>query len=939
MNRRLLFVIFTGIIGLTSTGQVTITPTFATQNDTITLIFDATQGNGALVGVSPVYVHTGVITNLSTSPSDWRHVQGNWGADDAKVKMTDLGNNLHQLRYHINTFYNIPAGETVSSLSFVFRDVTGNTVGRASDGSDIFVPVYSSGVFAASITAPTGGNFVIGQSDSTDLQGQSSQTADLEFTVDGNVVAFVNGAKTLDYRLHFNTLPAGLHEVVFSADNGSTVVRDSIRITSRGPVNIAPKPSWGEPGITWRNDSLYLELRAPGKDFVYVIGSFNNWQLDEPYKMNRTPDDSTYWIVLDNLTPGQPVSFQYHIDELGIRVADPYSTMVLDPWNDTWIADSTYPGLPDYPAGLTSELVSYTDPNAAEYAWDNSYIWNRPDQEELVIYELLIRDFHTGHTFNSVIERLDYFTELGINAIELMPVMEFEGNESWGYNPSFFFAVDKYYGPTNEMKRFVDSCHARGIAVILDLAINHAFGQNPMVRMYWDASNNRPDANSPWFNPVAKHDFNVGYDFNHESPDTKYFTKRVLRHWVEEFRIDGYRMDLSKGFTQKNTLGNVGLWGQYDQSRIDILTDYANTVWTADPDAYMIMEHFADNSEETVLSDNGMMLWANMNHQYNEGTMGYGSNFYGVTHKSRGWTDMHAVGFMESHDEERLMYRNLNFGNSNSTYSTRIPDTALQRVALASTFFFTIPGPKMLWQFGEVGYDYSIDFNGRIGNKPIRWDYFQDPARRALYDHFADLNHLRAEHSIFREDGNWELSLGQYSKRLGLSNDTMNVIILGNFNIIPNNIPPNFEHTGMWFEYFTNDSVSIENTDTVFALQPGEYRLYSDVRLKAAPIDTGNVDPVDTPSAHTVSVQPTLIQSSGTTFRIETLRQDFVEIYLFDLNGKLIWKYEEYGMTEGVKEVPWDGFTLSGNPVANGVYFYRVNRFGSTEEGRLILLK
>ena len=93
---------------------------------------------------------------------------------------------------------------------------------------------------------------------------------------------------------------------------------------------------------------------------------------------------------------------------------------------------------------------------------------------------------------------------MGINAIEMMPVNEFEGNLSWGYNPDYYFAPDKYYGPANNMKQFVDNCHKKGIAVIMDIALNHSFGQAPMVQLYWDAVNSRPAANNPWFNPVPK---------------------------------------------------------------------------------------------------------------------------------------------------------------------------------------------------------------------------------------------------------------------------------------------------------------------------------------------------------------------------------------------------------------------------------------------------
>ena len=179
-----------------------------------------------------------------------------------------------------------------------------------------------------------------------------------------------------------------------------------------------------------------------------------------------------------------------------------------------------------------------------------------------------------------------------------MPVNEFEGNNSWGYNPSFYFAPDKNYGTKAQLKAFIDECHQRGIAVIMDIALNHSFGENPQVQMYFNSSVGdwgQPSSDNPWFNEMPTHDFNVGYDYNHDSPYTKAFCKRVLKHWVDNYHIDGFRLDLSKGFTQNYTLGDINSWSLYDQSRIDILTDYANYIWNNSPDTYFILEHFAEN--------------------------------------------------------------------------------------------------------------------------------------------------------------------------------------------------------------------------------------------------------------------------------------------------------------------------------------------------------
>jgi len=126
---------------------------------------------------------------------------------------------------------------------------------------------------------------------------------------------------------------------------------------------------------------------------------------------------------------------------------------------------------------------------------------------------LLVRDFVAAQNWQTVKDSVAYLKKLGVNAIEVMPFNEFEGNNSWGYNPDFYFAPDKAYGTETALKEFIDECHLQGIAVIMDMVMNHAFGSSPTVQMYWNSALNRPAANNPWHNGVAKHPFNVGYKF------------------------------------------------------------------------------------------------------------------------------------------------------------------------------------------------------------------------------------------------------------------------------------------------------------------------------------------------------------------------------------------------------------------------------------------
>ena len=282
--------------------------------------------------------------------------------------------------------------------------------------------------------------------------------------------------------------------------------------------------------------------------------------------------------------------------------------------------------------------------------------------------------------------------------------------------------------------------------------------------------------------------------------------------------------------TQNNTLGNVGAWGAYDASRVALWKDYSDHIWAIDSDFYVILEHFADNSEETELAEYGMMIWQNMNHDYTEISMGYPAGITWASYKNRGWTVPHNIVYMESHDEQRVQYKNENFGNSSGGYNIKVLETGLERLILAATFMYTIPGPKMLWQFGELGYDHDIDLNGRTGNKPIRWDYYDVTERRTVNQAFSYLINLKTGEPAFGSSDFVIEEEGQM-KRIRINHADMDVRVLGNFNVSSGFLSGEFSKTGYWYEFFTGDSLEVTNTSELLTLQPGEYRLYTTKRF------------------------------------------------------------------------------------------------------------
>jgi hypothetical protein len=809
---------------------VTLTPTFATQNDQVTVVYDASKGNKALMGQSVVYAHTGVITNLSATPTSWKYVQGTWGTDDAKVKMTNLGGNLFSITYHINTFYSIPAGETVVKLAFVFRTVNGSLVGRESDGSDIFVSL-SNGTFQAKFQTSTGQ--VLKTNQSLTIKGISSGKTAIKLYKNNVIIqSFVNDS-VINYTESANTNSIGKYTYVFEAFKNGNFYRDTIYAVYRGAPAIASAPIGIKDGVNYISDtSVVLQLHAPYKEFAFVIGDFNNWQYDTKTFMNKTPSGQKLWVQINGLQKGVDYRFQYVVDSTQIRIADIYSEKLLDQNNDGFIPSITYPNLLAYPTGKTTEYVSVLNTNKEIYNWQYSNNFSRPAKSKLLIYELHLRDFIARHDFQTLKDTLNYLHNLGINTIELMPINEFEGNESWGYNPAFYFSVDKYYGTKNAMKSFVDECHRLGIAVVIDMVLNHSFGQSPMVRLYFDKTLGKPSADNPWFNQTDKHPYGVGYDFNHESQVTKDFVDTVLKFWIKEYKIDGYRFDLSKGFTQKNSGTDVGSWGAYDAGRIAIWKRIYNKVRTYDSTAYLILEHFADNSEEKELAAYGMMLWGNLNYNFNEATMGFvsTSNLSGLDYKNRTWVVPNLVGYAESHDEERLMYKNLQYGNSSGTYTIKNLNTALKRIEASMCFLIPLQGPKMMWQFSELGYDYSIDYNGRVGNKPVRWDYLQNPNRKRINEVVSILAWLKNTQPSYSKS-NYTYSVGSGMKIYKVNDSTLNTVCVANFNVKTDSISPTFQHTGWWYDIFTKDSIFVDNVLLKVVLAPGAYKFYLDKKL------------------------------------------------------------------------------------------------------------
>ncbi|WP_394674170.1 alpha-amylase family glycosyl hydrolase [uncultured Chryseobacterium sp.] len=883
-------------------GQISysITPNPFNETDQITLTVPGNQIDESAWGVTnnAIYIWTWSLDANYQNSQDCP-TNGSWNNSNDLNKLNyNATTDTYSLTFTPTVFYNRTG---IGRIGFLLKNKTG-----AHQTSDNFVNV---GVLSLSLTNPAANSLTsVPSGNLVTVTGTTNVAATFQLKANG-VVVHSTSAPSTSYSYTYTVTGDADMELIATQGSASKSAAFIVQV----PRNVVSQaiPSWIRQGINYNptdNTKVGLALYAPYKNFVHVIGSFNNWAVDDNYLMKRdTTNPDLYWIELSGLTPQQLYTFQYRTNDLK-KVADPYSPQILSSYDDQWISSTTYPGLPPFPSGQGFEVSAFKTGQTA-YNWQVTN-FQRPSKDNLVVYELLLRDFTQEKNWQSLINKITYLKNLNINAIELMPIMEFDGNVSWGYNTSFHYALDKAYGTPEKFKEFVDLCHQNGIAVILDVAFNHATGRSPLVRLW----NIDPDgdgygdvaANNPYFNQVAKHSYSVFNDFNHTSAATKYYVERCLQQWLTEYRIDGFRWDLTKGFTQNCTANDENCTNAYQQDRVDILKYYADKQWGIDPNSYMIFEHLGTDAEEQqwanyrIAEGKGVLMWNKQTDPYNQNTMGYkeNSNYNRMNHTLHGFTNMSAVGYGESHDEERLMFKNLAYGAANGSYDVKNLNTALERMKTFGATFFTIPGPKMIWQFGELGYEFSINrcTDGTINNncrtdeKPVAFTlgYDANANRKAVYNTWAQIINIRNSHPVFKsktytiESNNLSNDPNGLITRIYVYDNLLtagikNIVVLANYNTTVQNVVPYFPYTGAWQNLMDNTVSNITSTTAPITLQPGEFRIFGNY--------TGSLS-TDENTAHRLSLQVADNPVKNGQARLVYYKAKNAGIVIYDMSGK-----------------------------------------------------
>ncbi len=807
----------------------------------ITIIFHPNEGNGGMVGATSCYAHTGIITSASSNDGDWKHVIDGWRGSNTKGQMTKDGNNWKLVIPNIYDFYGCPKTTEIKKLAFVFHDGPGGSKeGKTAENADIFVELAEAGL-AASIVGDLPEIASMGSTIALNCYATMSSTLTLK--LNGEVVKTATGTEmtytqTLDQQGNYD------FELTVATANETATATASTCVPNN--PTLANRPAGIVNGIYYDKDDntkvtlcTYAGSKTEPAKHVFVVGDFNNWTISNDYQLKQATDSAYFWIELTGLTPQQEYAMQYAVvraDGKVVRISDLYSEKLLHK-DDAWEPKQLDPDLMDYPlAGDGYVTVIQTAKPA--FSWSDATLnFKRPNKNNLVIYELWVRD-HTAHrSIEGLMERLEYFKDLGVNAIELMPVTEFDGNDSWGYSPNHYFALDKAYGTPEQLKTFIDECHKRGIAVILDMVFNHATGLNPMNKLYpWGADL----SHNPWFNVNPPHGDNVYEDWNHDFAPTKTMFTRSLQYWLEEYKVDGYRMDLSHG-----------LCGATANTSVQHIMDYYNNgVKAVSEDAYFILEHWGGNmnSERPKLVSEGMLCWENTTNAYYQTAMGWlkdGDSFANANKDGY-------VSYCESHDEERAFFKAKKWGAADLQTSE---EARAARVPINMAFLTLLNGPKMFYHFAELGYDNSkyqnaqgkwgkndygiaselgadYDCKMQVKKRVEKW-LVEGNCHMAAFQKVGQIIQLRTRLLPEVFEGNpSKIDIGS-GKKLRIIQWGSNVFVAGNFDVTANQtvtLP-----SGTWYNYFAQ----AKQTATTITLAPGEVAIFTGKELKLPEMPEG----------------------------------------------------------------------------------------------------
>lgn len=474
--------------------------------------------------------------------------------------------------------------------------------------------------------------------------------------------------------------------------------------------------AWGLPedyGATPHDGGVMFRVWAPGVDSVHVMGEFNQWSTTSLLMIEEA---SGVWAL--NVPAAQPgQTYRYVIDETYWK-RDPRGARAVH-------------------SGANMPSVIY-DHSAYEWQSDRPA---PPSLEELVIYELHIGTFNDldptypgASNFDAAREKLDHLVSLGVNAVEIMPVAEFPGSRSWGYNPTDLFSVqNRTYGGPDALKRFVDACHQRGLIVLLDIVHNH-YGPGDLEYSIGNFTGPAPDGDIYFYQDTARAMTRWGPRPNYDEPQVRSFIKDNARMWLADYRIDGFRWDATK-YIRQQTSGVTIAEGE------SLIKEVNELIQVEFPNAINIAEDLQQNSEVTAPLPGGLGFdsdWHTGFHfEFIEELTNSVPDLVRLRERLSFGNFTRRVIYTESHDEVGVL-------NQKVRVPVRLDpadptsDTARSKSLLAAGFLFTAPGIPMLFQ-GQEMYE-TLAFNDDV---PVRWDLTNTYS--GILQFYKDAVHLRRD--------------------------------------------------------------------------------------------------------------------------------------------------------------------------------------------------
>ncbi len=517
-------------------------------------------------------------------------------------------------------------------------------------------------------------------------------------------------------------------------------------------------------------------LYAPGKQQVALVGDFNDW--NDSADPLRVTDEGVWWIEkqLDHGTYG----YKFVVD--GAEIVDPYARRLS----------------PD----ATPQVVV----GAEDYHWGDDG-WDRPPFHDLVIYELHVGDFNAPFTFASVREKLPYLRDLGINAIELLPVMGFGGKPGWGYDPRFFFAPEQTYGSPEDLKALIDAAHQHGIAVILDVVFAHTAPDHPFAQLY-------PIEESPWYGGNDMSEPNqFGFPkLDHTRPATKAFVRDVQNFWINEYHVDGFRYDYTLG---------IGY------NLVDGVSYLTHSAREAMPNLYLIAEQSPEKPE--IVRENDLDAAWHVRFSYaarallREGTYhdwdwNNGDQWLGVLDAyAQGYTSpAQMVNYLESHDEPRITHEVMTAGMDE--------EAARHKSALGATLLLTAPGVPMLYH----GQEWGEATPKTTDHNPLHWEALDSDASLGLKTHYQTLIGLRRDHPALRAANIAIDHCSAEQKTLVYhrwNDEGDEVVVALNFSPAEQQVEVPFPSSGRWRDIISGDELDADGAAGI-VLGPSQGRAF-----------------------------------------------------------------------------------------------------------------